>query len=106
MTKPLNWRMILGTPEYGWPADLIADAKAARSDEVRQLLPAPKPQPAPPISAAEISLRWGKATTLALMLSSDEAERRRYTRTVRLILATTFAAGLLIGGGIGFALYG
>lgn len=38
MNQPLNWRLILNTTEHGWPADLIADAKAARSAEMRQLL--------------------------------------------------------------------
>lgn len=48
MTPPLNWRLILNTPEYGWPEDVIADAKAARRAEASAHLRAePTPQVSP-----------------------------------------------------------
>lgn len=37
MTQPLNWPLILKTPEYGWPADLVEEARQARDRYMQQL---------------------------------------------------------------------
>ncbi len=100
MTQPLNWPLILKTPEYGWPADLVADAKAARDAEAFGALPTPAIQSA----AAEARRLKYQLELYAPALAQDEAEIRRHNRVVCWFVGGIFIAGLLIGGSIAIAL--
>ena len=100
MNQPLNWTLILNTPEYGWPADLVADAKAARDAEAFGALPTPAIQSA----AAEARRLKYQLELYAPALAQDEAEIRRHNRVVRLFVGGIFIAGLMIGGSIAIAL--